>query len=69
MLVCQSVDMKKLLPSIRSWKWVVKFGSAELVQNQNGKIELRGGTRADHVAAREWISLFAHEAVPHIGEN
>jgi len=39
------------------------FGSARLVKNANGGHELIGGTPADHVAARQWCSLFAPEVV------
>lgn len=39
------------------------FGSARLVKRRNGKIELRGGSVPDRAAAREWISLFLHEAI------
>jgi hypothetical protein len=39
------------------------FGSARLVKELNGKIELIGGTADDHADAREWCSLFAPEVV------
>ena len=39
------------------------FGQARLVKKLDGKLELVGGTREDRTAAREWISLFFHEAV------
>lgn len=39
------------------------FGDAHLVKHRDGKLELRGGTHADHIAAREWCSLFLHNAV------
>jgi len=39
------------------------FGFARLVKNANGCHELIGGTPADHAAARQWCSLFAHEVV------
>jgi len=42
---------------------VTTFGSAELVTNQKGQVELRGGTKVDQISAKEWISLFMHEAV------
>ena len=31
---------------------------------KGGRVELRGGTDADLTEAREWISLFMHDAVP-----
>ncbi len=39
------------------------FGTAELLRHTSGDWELRGGTRTDRLEAREWISLFCHEAV------
>jgi hypothetical protein len=44
-------------------KVIAVFGEAELVKCADGHFELRGGTRADFIAAQEWISLFLHEAV------
>ena len=29
----------------------------------DGKLELRGGSKEDRQAAKEWISLFMHDAV------
>jgi hypothetical protein len=52
-----------------SWTVVATFGSARLVVNQKGKMEIQGGSRTDFIAAREWISLFMHEAVPRIRRN
>jgi len=40
------------------------FGAARLVRRIDRRLELRGGSADDHSAAREWISLFMHEAVP-----
>jgi hypothetical protein len=59
----------KILPQINSWTVVTTFGSAQLIVDQNGRMELRGGSNLDRVAAREWISLFMHEAVPRVREN
>ena len=39
------------------------FGNARLVKRLNGKFELLGGTDADRAEAKEWCSLFPHEAV------
>jgi len=41
---------------------VASFGTADLLRHNDGRWELRGGTPADHAAAREWSSLFQHEA-------
>lgn len=42
---------------------VVIFGNAQLIRDAEGKMELRGGSKDDRSEAREWISLFMHEAV------
>lgn len=57
----------KLIPT--SWflrdegNLIAMFGDARLFKKLNGKFELRGGTDADRVEAKEWCSLFLHEAV------
>jgi hypothetical protein len=43
---------------------VTTFGTAKLVCLSNGSTELRGGRAGERTAAKEWISLFMHEAVP-----
>jgi hypothetical protein len=43
-------------------KVVASWGGAKLVK-VNGKLELKGGSKEDRSLAREWISLFWHEAV------
>ena len=42
---------------------IAYFGQARLVKRLDARFELRGGSREDHSAAKEWISLFLHEAV------
>jgi len=42
---------------------VAIFGQAQLIKHFNGLFEIRGGTRHDHREAREWISMFLHEAI------
>jgi len=42
---------------------IAKFGDARLVKYLDGKIKLLGGTPDERTAAKEWISLFLHEAV------
>ena len=42
---------------------IAYFGHARLVKRLDAKFELRGGSLEDHTAAKEWISLFLHEAV------
>ena len=43
---------------------ITTFGQARLVFISDGSVELRGGHAADQTTAKEWISLFMHEAVP-----
>ncbi len=38
------------------------FGDARLVKHLDGKFKLSGGSPDDRRAAREWCSLFLHEA-------
>lgn len=47
---------------------IATFGNARLVFAPCGSVELRGGAVADQTAAKEWISLFMHEAVPRFVE-
>ncbi len=42
---------------------VASWGEAQLIRYLNGKTELRGGSDQDRAEAKEWISLFWHEAV------
>ena len=54
----------KFLPRCReTGEVVVIFGNAQLIRHNDGKMELRGGSKADRGDAKEWISLFMHEAV------
>jgi hypothetical protein len=39
------------------------FGQARLVKRLDGKLELVGGSADDHAEAREWVSMFLHEAL------
>jgi hypothetical protein len=52
------------LTSPRSERLIATFGKARLVGLADGSLELRGGQAQDQTAAKEWISLFMHEAVP-----
>jgi len=49
--------------SSRNENVITTFGHARLVRLADGATELRGGRPADHTIAKEWISLFMHEAV------
>ena len=41
---------------------VASFGTSNLIHHRNGQWELRGGQPEDQAAAREWCSLFQHDA-------
>lgn len=43
------------------------WGQARLLRFLDGKYELRGGTKDDWIAAKEWISMFCHDVV--VGET
>lgn len=43
---------------------IARFGQARLMKTTDARFELRGGTRDDQQQAKEWISLFCHEAIP-----
>jgi hypothetical protein len=54
----------KFFPEFRDdGETIASFGQARLVKYLDGKLELKGGSRADRLEAYEWISLFMHEAV------
>lgn len=42
---------------------IAYFGQARLIKRLDCKFELRGGSSEDHSTAKEWISMFMHEAV------
>ena len=44
-------------------KLIASWGEARLIKFLNGKWELRGGSENDRAEAKEWISLFWHEAI------
>ena len=41
---------------------IAVFGSAKLMRKRNGDYYIIGGGPADHAAAKEWVSMFMHEA-------
>jgi hypothetical protein len=57
-----------------STKWktstrvVASFGQANLVRIAGANYELRGASDGDLTAAKEWVSLFMHEACVALGE-
>jgi hypothetical protein len=42
---------------------IARFGKAALIKEPGGSWQLKGGSEEDRLSAREWISLFLHEAV------
>jgi hypothetical protein len=46
---------------------VAAWGDAKLLKYLDGKVELRGGSQKNRGEAKEWMSLFWHEAV--VGES
>jgi len=47
----------------RKGEVIAGFGQARLVKKLDSTYELLGGSEDDRQAAKEWISLFFHEAV------
>jgi len=56
----------KILLGLTSERVIATFGQATLVELADETLELRGGQSADRTMAKEWISLFMHEAVMRI---
>jgi hypothetical protein len=48
---------------VRGQKLVAQFGQAALIKQPDGTWQLKGGSQDDRHSAREWISLFMHEAI------
>ena len=42
---------------------IASWGEARLINYLDGKLVLKGVSKADRIAAREWISLFLNNAV------
>jgi hypothetical protein len=42
---------------------VASFGRANLVRTARASYELRGASEDDLTSAKEWVSLFMHEAI------
>jgi hypothetical protein len=47
----------------RGFNLIARFGRARLVARSDGRAELQGGSGSELTEAKEWISLFMHEAV------
>ncbi len=43
---------------------LARFGSARLVMDEYGRVQLVGGDKNEQAEALEWISFFMHEAAP-----
>ena len=62
--------MRNIFPFVRPDSEVIAcFGAAKLIRHLDGRIELQGGSQSDETTAKEWISLFMHEAVPNMMER
>jgi len=58
------MKLKCLIESILlRTKTVARFGAARLIKSPEGRFLLVGGTAEDRALAKEWASLFLHEAV------
>ncbi len=58
------MKLRNYFPSFKDQGEVIaSFGQARLVKYLDGKYELRGGSREDRLAAKEWISMFCHNVV------
>ena len=42
---------------------IATFGETRVVRLRRGTTEIRGGPRREQAEAREWASMFCHEAV------
>jgi hypothetical protein len=42
---------------------MASWGEAQLIKYLDGKLVLKGGSKEDRIAAREWISMFLNNAV------
>jgi hypothetical protein len=51
----------------RGQEVIARFGQAALVKQPNGTWQVKGGSEDDRLSAREWVSLFMHEAVVNLG--
>ena len=42
---------------------MASWGEAQLIKYLDGKLVLKGGSKEDRIATREWISMFLNDAV------
>ena len=57
------MKMKFFPPFEDEGELVASWGQARLIKYLDGRVELRGGSAQDRAEAREWLSMFWHEAV------
>jgi hypothetical protein len=57
------MKLKLFLPFKDRGELIASWGEARLIKYLDGKTELRGGSEQDRAEAREWMSMFWHEAV------
>ena len=57
------MQMKNSFPDQTEGEVIAEWGGAKLIKRLDGRLELRGGSKDDRGEAREWLSLFWHEAV------
>ena len=65
--VGQTARMKTRIKPVcgsKNGRIITTFGRAKLVSLRDGSVALRGAEAEERTAAKEWISLFMHEAVP-----
>lgn len=62
---CHTPGMKmKFFPPFKDEGEVMaSWGEARLIEYLDGKLVLKGGSKEDRIAAREWISMFLNDAV------
>ena len=41
----------------------MQFGQAQLIETAENKLELKGATKEEQTEAKEFVSLFMHEAI------
>ena len=57
------MKLKFFPPFTDEGELIASWDEARLIKYLNGRTELRGGSDQDRAEAREWISMFWHEAV------
>ena len=56
------MKLKFFRPFKNEGELIASWGEARLIKYLDGKTELKGGSDQDRSEAREWMSLFWHEA-------